>query len=156
MDFLARHDQSTSVPAYLADTGERARRRLLAAGLPCVLGHADFEAQNLRWHGREVWAVHDWDSLAWQPEAALAGAASGAFASAGPPTLAPIESSEMFLVTYQRARGRLFSVTEQEIAWAASVWMAAYNVLEALHSDSPLSDEALRAQAPERLRRANA
>jgi hypothetical protein len=42
----------------------------MAAGLPCVLGHADFEAQNLRWHGREVWAVHDWDSLAWQPEAA--------------------------------------------------------------------------------------
>jgi len=40
-----------------------------------VLGHADFEAQNLRWHGRRVWAVPDWDSLAWQPEAALAGAA---------------------------------------------------------------------------------
>ena len=35
-------------------------------------------------------AVHDWDSLAWQPEAALVGAASGSFASAGPPTLAPI------------------------------------------------------------------
>jgi hypothetical protein len=34
--------------------------------------------------------VHDWDSLAWQPEAALVGAASGSFASAGPPTLAPI------------------------------------------------------------------
>jgi len=29
-------------------------------------------------------AGHDWDSLAWQPEAALAGAASGSFASAGP------------------------------------------------------------------------
>jgi hypothetical protein len=69
------------VPAYVVDTAVRARGRLLAAGLPCVLGHADFEAQNLRWHSREVWAVHDWDSLAWQPEAALAGAASGAFAS---------------------------------------------------------------------------
>ena len=67
--------------------------RLLAAGLPCVLGHADFEAQNLRWQDGEVWAVHDWDSLAWQPEAALVGAASGSFASSGPPTLAPIESS---------------------------------------------------------------
>ena len=44
----------------------------LAAGLPCVLGYADFEAQNLRWRGGEVWAVHDWDSLAWQLEAALA------------------------------------------------------------------------------------
>jgi hypothetical protein len=32
-------------------------RRILAAGLPCVLGHADFEAQNLRWHAREE-ALH--------------------------------------------------------------------------------------------------
>jgi hypothetical protein len=152
IDFLGNRDQS-AVPAYVVDTAERARRRLLAAGLPCVLGHADFEAQNLRWHGREVWAVHDWDSLAWQPEAALAGAASGAFASAGPPTLAPVESSEAFLVAYQDIRGRLFTAVEQETAWAASLWMAAYNVWEGV---TPLSDDALRAQAAERLRRANA
>jgi Phosphotransferase enzyme family len=155
IEFLDDRDQS-AVPAYVVDTAVRARGRLLAAGLPRVLGHADFEAQNLRWHGREVWAVHDWDSLAWQPEAALVGAASGAFASAGPPTLAPIESSEAFLVAYQDVRGRLFTAVEQEIAWAASLWMAAYNLWEALHGDTPLSGDALRAQAAERLRRANA
>ncbi len=152
---LANRDQS-AVPGYVAHTAERARGRLLAAALPCVLGHADFEAQNLRWHGRQVWAVHDWDSLAWQPEAALVGAASGAFASAGPPTLAPIESSEAFLVAYQDIRGRWFTAVEQEIAWAASLWMAAYNIWEALHGDTPLSGDALRAQAAERLRRAKA
>jgi hypothetical protein len=156
VDFLDSRDQSV-VPAYVVDAAERARRRILAAGLPCVLGHADFEAQNIRWHGREVWAVHDWDSLAWQPEAALAGAASGAFASAGPPALAPIESSEAFLVAYQNVRGRSFTAEEQEIAWAASVWMAAYNAREeALHGDTPVGRDALRAQAAERLRRANA
>ncbi len=127
IDGLDSRDQGV-VPAYLVDTAVRARGRLLAAGLPCVLGHADFEAQNLRWHGQQVWVVHDWDSLAWQPEAALVGAASGAFASAGPPTLAPIESSEAFLVAYQDIRRRLFAAVEQEIAWAASLWMAAYNV----------------------------
>ncbi len=153
---LDNRDQC-AVPAYLVDTAERTRGRLLAAGLPCVLGHADFEAQNLRWHGRQVWAVHDWDSLAWQPEAALAGAASGAFASAGPPTLAPIESSAAFLVAYQDIRGRLFTAEEQEIAWAASLWMAAYNAREqALYGGTPVSGDALRAQAAERLRRANA
>ena len=156
IDWLDNLDQSV-VPAYVVDTAERARGRLLAAGLPCVLGHADFEAQNLRWHGQQVWAVHDWDSLAWQPEAALAGAASGSFASAGPPTLAPIESSEAFLVAYQDIRGRLFTAVEQEIAWAASVWMAAYNAREeALHGHTPVCRDALRAQAAERLRRANA
>ena len=146
-------DQS-AVPACLTDTAMRARERLRAAGLPCELGHADFEAQNLRWHGQQVWAVHDWDSLAWQPEAALAGAASGAFASAGPPTLAPIESSEAFLAAYQDIRGRLFTAVEQEIAWAASLWMAAYNLWEGL--GGTLAINALRAQAAERLRRAHA
>jgi hypothetical protein len=153
--FLDNRDQS-AVPAYVVEVAERARGRILAAGLPCVLGWADFEAQNLRWHGHQVWAVHDWDSVAWQPEAALAGAASGSFASAGPPMLAPIESSEAFLVAYQDIRGRLFTAVEQEIAWAASVWMAAYNARElALHGDT-LACDALRAQAAERLRRANA
>ena len=104
-----------------------------------------------------MWAVHDWDSLAWHPEAALAGAASGAFASAGPPTLAPVESSAAFLAAYQDIRGRLFTAVEQEIAWAASLWTAAYNAREqALNGDTPVSGEALRAQAAERLRRANA
>ncbi len=156
IEFLDDRDQS-AVPAYVIDTAERARVRIVAANLPCVLGHADFEAQNLRWHGRQVWAVHDWDSLAWQPEAALVGAASGAFASAGPPTLAPIESSEAFLVAYQDVRGRLFTAVEQEIAWAAGLWPAAHNARwEALHGDTAVSGAALRAQAAERLRRAGA
>jgi hypothetical protein len=157
IDFLDERDQS-AVPAYVVDTAERARRRILAAGLPCVLGYADFEAQNLRWHGREVWAVHDWDSLAWQPESALVGAASGAFARGiGLPTLAPIESSEAFLAAYQDVRGRVFTVVEQEIAWAASLWPATHNARwEVLHGQPRVCGMALEAQAAERLRRANA
>jgi hypothetical protein len=153
---LDRRDQGL-VPGHVVEAAERTRGRILAARLPCVLGHADFEAQNLRWHGQQVWAVHDWDSLAWQPEAALAGAASGSFASSGPPTLAPIESSGAFLAAYQDIRGRLFTAVEQEIAWAASLWMAAYNAREeALHDAAPVCRDALRAQAAERLRRASA
>ena len=85
------------------------------------------------------------------------GAASGSFASAGPPTLAPIDSSEAFLLAYQDSRGRLFTAVEREVAWAASVWMAAYNAREmALCGGSPAGGNALREQAAERLRRANA
>jgi hypothetical protein len=156
IDFLDGRDQSV-VSGHIVETADRARRRLLAAALPCVLGHADFEAQNLRWRGLQVWAVHDWDSLAWQPEAALVGAASGSFASDGPPMLAPIESSEAFLVAYQDFRGRLFTAAELEVAWAAGLWMAAYNAWEtALCGGSQAGSDALRAQARERLRRANA
>jgi hypothetical protein len=156
IDFLDDRDQSV-VPAYIIDTAERVRGRILAAGLPCVLGHADFEAQNLRWHGEQVWAVHDWDSLAWQPEAALVGAASGTFPKMGPATLAPIESSEAFLAVYQEIRGRTFTAVEREVAWAASLWTAAHDVRwEALHGNTPVCGNPLRTQAAERLRRANA
>ena len=152
---LDERDQGV-VPAHVVNTAGRARTRLLAADLPCVLGHADFEAQNLRWHDGNVWAVHDWDSLAWQPEAALVGAASGAFPKLGPATLPPIESSEVFLATYQELRGRGFTPAEQEIAWAASLWPAAHDVRwEALHGDTGCG-HAPRTQAAERLRRANA
>jgi hypothetical protein len=156
IDLLDSRNQGV-VPEHVVQTAERARGRLLAVRLPCVLGHADFEAQNLRWQGRQVWAVHDWDSLAWQPEAALVGAASGSFASDGPPTLAALDSSEAFLTAYQDTRGRLFTSAELEIAWAASLWMAAYNAREmALCGGAPTGGDALRAQAAERLRRANA
>jgi hypothetical protein len=70
--------------------------------------------------------------------------------------LAPIESSEAFLVAYQDIRGRSFTPVEQEIAWAASLWMAAYNVWEAPYGDTPVPGDTLRAQAAERLRRAHA
>ncbi len=156
IEVLDVRDQSV-VPPYVVETARRARRRLLASELPSVLGHGDYEAQNVRWRGDEVWVVHDWDSLAWQPEAALVGAASGSFPGARPAALAPIESSEAFLTAYQDARGRPFTTSETEIAWAASLWSAAHNARwEALHGDAPVTSEALRAQAPERLHRANA
>ena len=156
IDFLDSRDQSV-VPAHVTDTAERVRKRLLATDLPCVLGHADFEAQNLRWRDGEVWAVHDWDSLAWQPEAALVGAASGAFANDPPPSLVPVESSAVFLSAYQELRGREFTEEEQEIAWAASLWTALHNARwEVLHGDAPLSLEAVREQGAERLRLAHA
>ncbi|MDX8031610.1 phosphotransferase [Lentzea sp. BCCO 10_0856] len=156
IDFLDARDQSV-VPEHVTDSAERVRKRLLATDLPCVLGHADFEAQNLRWRDGEVWAVHDWDSLAWQPEAALVGAASGAFANDPPPSLVPVESSAAFLVAYQEFRGRAFTAEEQEIAWAASLWTALHNARwEVLHGDAPVSLNAVREQAAERLRRAAA
>ncbi|MFJ9782282.1 hypothetical protein ACIRSS_22055 [Amycolatopsis sp. NPDC101161] len=154
--FLDERDQR-AVPAHVVETARRAGERLLAADLPCVLGHADFEAQNLRWHDGEIRAVHDWDSLAWQPEAALVGAASATFANASPPALAPVASSAAFLAAYQELRGRRFTTEELEIAWAASLWTAVHNARwEALHGDRPVCGEAVRVQAAERLRRARA
>ena len=150
--------QTTSkVPAWIEDTSRRAWAKLAGCRLPPVLGHADWEAQNMRWLRGEPLVVHDWDSLAWLPEAALVGVAAGVFASHGKPTLAPVESSAAFLDAYERARGECFSPYEHEIAWTASILVALNDAREELIFSRPrLSFEQLQAQRVERLTRAHA
>jgi len=151
-------DQAASTtPPWIEDTSRRVRAKLSECRLPPVLGHADWEAQNLRWLQAKPLVVHDWDSLAWLPEAVLTGSAAGAFASHDTPTLAPVESSAAFLDAYQRARARQFSPYEDEVAWAASIVVLLNNIRDELMFDHPkLTYERLKAQRVERLARANA
>ena len=151
------HDQGGgSLPSGLEEAAFRLRERFAESRLPRVLGHVDWESQNLRWKGDQPWAVHDWDSLAWLPEAAIAGSACGAFASSGQPTLAPIASSAAFLDAYQAGR-RPFSEEEIEIGWAASLWLALHNArAEVLRDLPPVALVAVAEQAEERLRLAGA
>jgi hypothetical protein len=155
-DPIDRMDQSL-VPAWVGEMAERASERLRASVLPDVVGHGDWEAQNIRWKGRGAWAIHDWDSLVGLPEAAIVGAASGAFASARTPTLAPIRSSAAFIRAYEQARDRTFSDDERQMAWAASLWPALHNARgECLFQSSPVATTALKAQGAERLALAHA
>ncbi|MFI5712126.1 hypothetical protein [Kribbella sp. NPDC051620] len=156
-----RHDNrplATRLPPPLVAIATRTRARLLAADhLPRVLGHADWESQNLRRSTAGPYAVHDWDSIAWLPEAALVGAACGAFASAETPTLAPIRSSEAFITAYEAERRRRFTPEEKEVAWAASLWPALHNArAEHLWNSQPIALTQVLAQAEERLQRAAA
>jgi hypothetical protein len=145
------------VPVAVHAIARRAAARLRRGALPSVVGHGDWEAQNMSWQGARARAVYDWDSLVFLPEAAIVGAASGAFASARIPTLAPVGSSEEFISAYEAARGRTFSRGEREVAWAASLWPALHNARgEHLFRAAPVASAALMAQAAERLRRANA
>jgi hypothetical protein len=156
-DALPERQLNAAVPAWIEDTTRRLQAKLAGCDLPPVLGHADWEAQNMRWRNGEPHAVHDWDSLAWLPEAALAGSAAGIFASHGKPRLAPLESSEAFLHAYESERGARFSPYETEIAWAASIWEAVHNARDELIYNRPkLSYERLKAERAERLARAQA
>lgn len=144
-------------PDLVAVAARTHKRLLAAASMPHVLGHADWEAQNLRWSGSTPYVVHDWDSVAWLPESALVGAASGAFASAETPTLAPLESSEAFLEAYQEERGSALTPDELEVAWAASLWPALHNGrAEILYTHPHVALTALLDQADARLKRAAA
>jgi hypothetical protein len=143
-----------ALPQWLEEIQRRIRGRLSRTRLPLVIGHADWEAQNLRWEGHTIHTVHDWDSLAVLPEAGVVGAAAGAFASTDVPTLAPLASSEAFLAAYQDAAGRHFTSEELEVAWAASMYPAAHNARgEVLFGNRRVAGDALHAQAEERLRR---
>jgi hypothetical protein len=155
-DPIDRMDQAL-VPAWVGEMAERVSERLRAFVLPDVVGHGDWEAQNIRWKGHGAWAIHDWDSLVGLPEAAIVGAASGAFASARTPTLAPIRSSAAFIRAYEQARERTFSDDERQMAWAASLWPALHNARgECLFQSPPVATTALAAQAADRLALAHA
>jgi hypothetical protein len=155
-EYPGRHADAV-VPRHVEQTAQRVRARLRGVQLPRILGHGDWESQNLRWQGERLYAVHDWDSMAWLPEAALVGAACGAFASIEQPTLAPLDSSAAFLEAYQSARSRRFTDDERQVAWAASLWLPAHNAFnEAMYGMPPLATEALSVQAARRLKLANA
>ena len=145
------------VPEHVHAIAHAVSERLAQGVLPLVVGHGDWESQNLRWDDTRPWAVHDWDSLVALPEAAIVGAASGAFASTTIPTLATVEESEEFINCYEQAKGRRFSDEEREVAWAASLWPVLHNARgESLFQSQPVALKALTQQACERLQRASA
>ena len=68
-------------PAWIDDTGRRARDRLRAGASEAVIGHCDWLAANLRWNGDKLLVVHDWDSVTADSEAVLAGFAAALYSS---------------------------------------------------------------------------
>jgi len=131
------------------------RERLAAFESQPVIGHGDWYSQNIHWAGDTLHAVHDWDSVVSQPEAAIAGHAAAVWpATGGPGEVASIEQTEQFLDGYADARGRPWSRDELEAAWAAGLWNRAFDAKKAsLVGDDP--DQILtRSEGAERARRA--
>lgn len=121
---------------WLDETGMRVRARLrrfvgAPAGRRTVIGHGDWEAQNLRWDGDAPLVVHDWDSVTAAPEAVLVGLAASVWPCGMVPRAATVAESAAFLEAYQRAAGRAWSADEIEAGWAAGLWVYAYNTKKA-------------------------
>jgi Ser/Thr protein kinase RdoA (MazF antagonist) len=76
------------------------------AGLAPVVGHADWESQNIRWRGDRPVAVHDWDSAVAQPEPVVAGLAAAVWPADGNPDQeATVEQTERFVTALEVAGG---------------------------------------------------
>ncbi|WP_246652931.1 phosphotransferase [Nonomuraea guangzhouensis] len=143
-------------PAWLDDLGRRVRERLLAVRHAPVIGHGDWESQNLRWQGHRLHAVHDWDSVVCLPEPAIAGAAAAVFTETGEPfETATIDETGRFLAVYGGGAG--WGTEEHEIAWAAGLWVRAFNAKKAsLTAGGARVLDRLAHEAKTRLRRAGA
>ncbi|WP_327000140.1 phosphotransferase [Dactylosporangium sp. NBC_01737] len=108
-----------------------ARFAATGAGRRAVVGHGDWEAQNLRWAGDEPLVVHDWDSVMAAPEAVVVGLAAAVWPCGMVPRAATVDESAGFLHAYQRAAGRTFTPAELEASWAAGLWVYAFNAKKA-------------------------
>ncbi|HEX7168764.1 MAG TPA: phosphotransferase [Acidimicrobiales bacterium] len=147
-------------PAWLDDLAMRVRERMAdapAARLPAIVGHADFMAQNIRWDEKGTpLVVDDWDSVARLPEAALAGAAAVAWPGDGSPTASTVDETRAFLDAYERLRGEPFTDVEHEVAWAAGLWMFAFDAKKHLVANDGVTWLLEKLQAELDVRSANA
>jgi hypothetical protein len=142
-------------PAWLDRVAAGVRDRLAGPRRARVVGHADWESQNLRWDGVRPLAVHDWDSAVAQPEAVVAGLAAAVWPAAGAPgEAATVEQTGLFLAAYEQARGRPWTAGERQACWAAGLWVRAFNAKkERMAGGGPHLDR-LAAELAERAARA--
>lgn len=114
-------------PDWVDDIGRRVRDRLRNLKASLAIGHIDWEAHNLDWHGDVPVLVHDWDSLAIRPEATIAGVAAATFTSNGRDVVAAsVGDTAAFLDAYRRRRPD-WTAGDTAIAWCAGLWVLAYN-----------------------------
>lgn len=118
---------ATPEPAWLTEVVAATGRRLRASALPGVVGHVDWEPPNLGWTGPVITAVYDWDSLTVLPEAAVAGLAAAVHPVVDDGPGATVEQTAVFLAAYADARGRPWTTEEEQVAWAAGLWVSCYN-----------------------------
>jgi Phosphotransferase enzyme family len=115
-------------PRWLDRVAEAVRDRLRRHAGDQVIGHGDWHPENLRWRGRHLNAVHDWDSVICQPEPAIAGLAAASFLGLGDQQgMASVEDSAAFLDAYQQARSCRWTSADVAACWAAGLWQRAFD-----------------------------
>jgi len=143
-------DLNTMPPTRVDEAARHARTRLSGYSAPFVVGHCDWESQNMRWTNGRLHVVHDWDSVVARPEATIAGAAGAVYPSTGAAT---VDQSAAFLTAYETAQGLSWTRDDHEAYWAAGLWVRAFNAKKESGDDPPPPSLAqFHAEMDERLR----
>lgn len=148
-------------PQWLDEMAVRVQSRLGRYQAKSVVGHADWWSQNLRWEGRQLLCVDDWDSVTALPEAFLVGFAAYMFAKtafeiAGSAPGANIEETQRFLKGYEATTTRHWSAEDMEVAWTAGLWIQLYDTKLTTHVEgSDAFVEYARGEMSERVKRAD-
>lgn len=100
-----------------------------------------------------MYAVWDWDSAIAAPESVIAGLASAVYPATDAGTEATVAESEAFLDAYQEARGHRFRKDELHQAWAAGLWVRAFDTKKQFATEG-VAGSLTEAEAQERERRA--
>ncbi|MHB1615072.1 MAG: aminoglycoside phosphotransferase/kinase family protein [Actinomycetes bacterium] len=115
-------------PTWVDRAAERVRRRLVGYVAPIYVGHGDWESQNIQWQASVPVAVHDWDSVIAQPEAAVVGLAAAVWPARGAPgQAATVGQTAEFIAAYERASGTWWATQDRAAAWAAGLWVRLFN-----------------------------
>jgi Ser/Thr protein kinase RdoA (MazF antagonist) len=143
-------------PPWIDTIGRSLRERLSKANAEALIGHADWESHNIRWNDHTPLAVDDWDSVAALSEPAIAGTAATVFPSSpdGRTVAATIQQTEAFLDAYQVERGTRWDREEEEICWAAGMWVLTYNAKKEALGGGKGYLKHLEGESRERMRRA--
>jgi hypothetical protein len=133
-------------PSWIDGAAELAREKLRSSASALAIGHGDWHTANLRWRNNTLLAVWDWDSAIAASEPVIAGLAAAVYPVTESGTEATVAESEAFLNAYQAARGFVFGNDELTQAWAAGLWVRAFDAKKRCASDGVVllkRDEAL-------------
>lgn len=142
-------------PAWIDRAGRAAQERLRGHRAPDVIGHCDWYAGNLRWSGNDLLVAHDWDSVFADSEGAVVGFAAAVYPATDAGAEAGLEETEQFIQSYIDVSGRDLTREDMECAWAAGVWLRAFDARKQ-HAQGQTIRSLDETEAEERLRRAGA
>jgi hypothetical protein len=126
--------EATAAGAEWIDEHARRARAVPVTG-ERVVGHFDWRTEHARFEGDRLTVAHDWDSLHFESEAVMVGAAAHAFTATwdehpdGDETVSPaptLDEIHAFVADYERARGAPFAAAERATLRASCVYSLAY------------------------------